>query len=340
MVSRVGETTHLPDVKLLIIFSRRYPYVFGTWKQDIAAEQPFYQSIAKSYCRMFLRSQNRSFTKPGRTMYKSLKNKLEAHVERGWDQLLTLRSKRNDPLFSSEELAEIREGLTEEHDEQPDANSEEDFEKVFCGAMTLLYSTKIRPGKKDYQLDVPAYGMEPNEVLADLSNTDLSDPLPSPLLEPSGDAILSSEPAFDLVEDANQPTYDQSSTSFVQDTRQGSNDLSSPHQVDWDDQNSSQFISSGQTQQAGSQIPFAFTRNHVEDRPGVPAHGCIDLSSSSFIGFDPELLLSPYASPIEQPSQLESASEHPNILHFSPLLTPEEWTEWDTRDDQILLLDL
>ncbi|KAG8882366.1 hypothetical protein FRB98_003746, partial [Tulasnella sp. 332] len=132
---------------------KKYPYIFGTWKDDFAAEKPLYRSMAQSLCEMFLRSPNKDFTQQGKTIFESLREKRRAAVERAWYDLENLKTRSNAPAVPFKELKELRGQITlmieDDLEEGDGASTEEEFVDVVCLMLTSLYAREVKPGKKD-----------------------------------------------------------------------------------------------------------------------------------------------------------------------------------------------
>ncbi|KAG8980732.1 hypothetical protein FRB94_001064 [Tulasnella sp. JGI-2019a] len=131
-------------------FIRRYPYIFGSWKKDFAAEQPLYRSMARSLSEMFLRSPNRDFTRKGKAIFESLRKKRSAQINRAWEELGNLKTQSNAPAIPLEELEELREQtVTIGESEREEASTEEEFVNAVCAALIALYVREVKPRGKD-----------------------------------------------------------------------------------------------------------------------------------------------------------------------------------------------
>ncbi|KAG8958163.1 hypothetical protein FRC03_009385 [Tulasnella sp. 419] len=132
--------------KVLLSLLKRYPYVFGAWKETLVANRELHPSMAESICQMFMRSPNLIFRQEGMRLYLLLREKIKNYKQSLWEKLEKLEGPTQQCILS---LLDCKEADTGSN---PAAGNlgvdEESFQKALCEALLLIHIQKVTPLRK------------------------------------------------------------------------------------------------------------------------------------------------------------------------------------------------
>ncbi|KAG9018145.1 hypothetical protein FRB90_012108 [Tulasnella sp. 427] len=131
---------------------RRYPYIFGTWKARLSAQNQLYRNVSNSLCQIYLRSASRELKKTGKQLFQRLLDRTESRCDASWNRLLSLQTSSGETVCSQEELDRWR-SLTQDDCSDEDLDREERFKQVIGSSLAALYTASVRLGKKDFELE-------------------------------------------------------------------------------------------------------------------------------------------------------------------------------------------
>ncbi|KAG9050638.1 hypothetical protein FS837_003738 [Tulasnella sp. UAMH 9824] len=87
----------------------------------------------------------------GKKLFQRLVEKTESRCDGSWDKLLNLQTPAGQAVFVQDEV-HSRRSLSREANPEDGIDTEERFKMLISRSLAALYTTTVRPGKKDFEL--------------------------------------------------------------------------------------------------------------------------------------------------------------------------------------------